>query len=519
MAKRPRIFVNIASYRDTECQHTVRDLFSKAKHPDRVFVGICWQFIPGEDDDCFQVVTRPDQVRVIEVNANESKGVCWARSQVQSLWRGEEFTLQIDSHMRFVEHWDELLLTMIGECDSPKPVISTYPPSYEPPDQLSEPTVSAISASEFDKNGILKFRAHGSPLPEPPPPPQPNHFIAAGLLFGPSSINTDVPYDPYLYFHGEEISLAVRLFTHGYDVFTPNRCIAFHDYTNARGRKRHWDDFEWAHLNALSFNRIRHLLGIAESDDPEVLREMDRYGLGSVRSLAEFERSAKVDFKNRLIDGMSDIERVEAMAPDERSEIAHTFFVNIWRSNGWGHAESRSGSGANLAQTEIIKARLVDAFAFLGAEAVADAGCGEMNWMKTVVDRFRFYFGFDLVGDLVTELRTKHARRHNCFFSKLDIMLDVMPRADVILCRDVLTHYPTCMVRAAFDNFKRSGARYVAATTFTNTENKPDNLIGGWQPMNLMAEPFNLPQPRILLSEDLKGTTKSIGIWAISDLP
>ena len=50
----PRIFVQIASYRDPDCQNTVKDLFEKAAHPERIFVGICWQFIKGEDDDCFR---------------------------------------------------------------------------------------------------------------------------------------------------------------------------------------------------------------------------------------------------------------------------------------------------------------------------------------------------------------------------------------------------------------------------------------------------------------------------------
>jgi len=90
----PRIFVNIASYRDPECQWTVKDLFDKAEHPERIFVGICWQCVPIEDDDCFRVETRPKQVRFKKFQAKDSRGVGWARHHSQSLWDGEEFTLQ-----------------------------------------------------------------------------------------------------------------------------------------------------------------------------------------------------------------------------------------------------------------------------------------------------------------------------------------------------------------------------------------------------------------------------------------
>ena len=41
----------------------------------------------------------------------------------------------------------------------------------------------------------------------------------------------NVPYDPTLYFLGEEITLAVRAYTHGYDLFHPSETIVWHEYT------------------------------------------------------------------------------------------------------------------------------------------------------------------------------------------------------------------------------------------------------------------------------------------------
>ena len=91
-------------------------MFEKAENPDRVFVGISWQFDLEIDGDCFNVETRPDQVRRLDFHARESRGVCWARAQSQRLWNGEEFTLQSDSHMRFVPAWDRILLEMCEAC-------------------------------------------------------------------------------------------------------------------------------------------------------------------------------------------------------------------------------------------------------------------------------------------------------------------------------------------------------------------------------------------------------------------
>ena len=47
--------------------------------------------------------------RCIKFDAAESRGACWARREAQGVYGGEDFLLQIDSHMRAVEHWDDLL--------------------------------------------------------------------------------------------------------------------------------------------------------------------------------------------------------------------------------------------------------------------------------------------------------------------------------------------------------------------------------------------------------------------------
>jgi Rps23 Pro-64 3,4-dihydroxylase Tpa1-like proline 4-hydroxylase/GT2 family glycosyltransferase/peroxiredoxin len=293
-----RIFVQIASYRDPDCQYTVKDLFEKAAHPERIFVGICWQRVQGEDDHCFQVpYPRPQQVRVLDVDARKSRGVCWARSQTQTLWQGEEFTLQIDSHMRFEPRWDETLLTMWAQCDNPKAVLTCYPPGFTPPDDCKKDFVFGMSAKEFDKHGILLMK--GAPAyktSQLPKKPMQGAFLSGCMYFGSASLIRDVPYDPHLYFFGEEISYGVRLWTHGYDLFHPNQLVVYHDWDRSK-RPTHFSDHrDWSSHNKRAFARVKHLLGTERSSDPKVLDEIDRFGLGTVRSLADYQVYAGVDF-------------------------------------------------------------------------------------------------------------------------------------------------------------------------------------------------------------------------------
>jgi hypothetical protein len=514
----PRIFVNIAAYRDRECQWTVRDLFAKATHPDRIFVGICWQFIAEEDADCFLVETRPEQCRVIRVDARNSLGACWARHKAQSLWQDEDFTLQIDSHMRFVEHWDEKALAMLAACPSGRPVLSSYPAAYTPPDTIDSHLISTIHVECFDPQGIPKQASVGHPPLPAGSPPVPSPFCSAGFLFADSRINVEVPYDPQIYFHGEETALAVRLWTHGWDIFSPSDVLAYHNYNVGPSRPRHWQDQDrWNVLNNRALARLRHLLGIEPTDDPSALADLDRYGLGSVRSLADYERFSGIEFHRQRIDGKTREEIEAASPPDTKRRRNREMFTQIWRDNFWQAEETRSGPGSTLAATSALRPRLLDVFERLSIRSLADAGCGDLNWMALISTRLDLYLGLDIVDGLLSDLRARHGRKRGHFFADLDVMLDDLPPCDAILCRDVLTHFPDYGVHQALARFVASGSRYLIATTHPRGTNDRIDL-GGWQAIDLCAAPYLLPAPDLVVEEGLSGSNKSLGVWKIADL-
>lgn len=298
---RPRIFVQIASYRDPECQWTIKDMFEKATHPERVFAGICWQYIQEEDARCFEVpAPRPENVRISHHDAREARGACWARSITQTLWQGEEYTLQIDSHMRFRKGWDEEMLAMLAQCDSPKPIITTYPVGYEPPNTIHKDCLTYMVAESCNLDfEIVKFR--GVDLYSEPEKPIKGAFCAAGYFFASSEVIREIPYDPVLYFHGEEITLAARLYTHGWDVYHPNKSLIYHYYVREERKHHSLDNLGWAHIKDVANKRVKHLLGIELSQDPEVLKDIERYSMGTVRNLQQFQKYCGVDIVAGII--------------------------------------------------------------------------------------------------------------------------------------------------------------------------------------------------------------------------
>jgi len=129
------IFVSIASYRDSECQKTVRDLIAKARHPERLILGICEQNY-SSDEPCVDTGTMSklqNQIRVHRIAAVDAKGPAYARAIIENeLYSPNEteLFLQIDSHMRFTKHWDLQCIKELQFCPHDKCLLTMYPEEY-----------------------------------------------------------------------------------------------------------------------------------------------------------------------------------------------------------------------------------------------------------------------------------------------------------------------------------------------------------------------------------------------------
>jgi len=216
------------------------------------------------------------------------------------LWSDEDFYLQLDSHHRFVQDWDVKLRDQADRTGSSKPVISTYCQDYatDTGQPLSHAATS-MAASHFTSDGIPMFRAinlaeGGRPRRDP----LRARFVSAHFLFAPGSFATEIEYDPQLYFHGEEISLAMRAYTWGYDLFHPSEAIVFHRYSR-EGRPKHWDDHNdqlidtpWHERDHASRSRVSGLLTKPWTG---------RFGCGPYRTAAQYQAYAGIDFQSRMI--------------------------------------------------------------------------------------------------------------------------------------------------------------------------------------------------------------------------
>ncbi len=300
-ARPGRIFVIIATYADRDCQWTIQDLFARARRPDDITVGVCWQYDPRRDRDCFHLRTRPHQVRSLHVHVNETRGLGWARHMSERLWQGEEYVLQIDGHMRFAEAWDERLLDELAACNSRFPVLTVYPWGFVPPRALYEGPPLRMAALRFHDSGMPGFVAS---LADGAKRPVMHAFWAGGFAFSRADVLREVPQDPHLYFTETEPTHGARLWTHGWDLFGPSENLIWHCYgpDKAANTRSHWtDNADWGRQVTRSVQRALHLLSVRPADDPEATVDLPRFGMGTYRTLADYQQFAGIDFSSRSI--------------------------------------------------------------------------------------------------------------------------------------------------------------------------------------------------------------------------
>ncbi|KGW42108.1 UDP-N-acetylglucosamine-transferase [Burkholderia pseudomallei] len=363
------IFVQIASYRDPQLIPTLVDLIDRASRPEALRIVVCrqhaledtigaffthgfsrWRADTAGEFAVHTLAFRGASIEMIDVPYQQSRGACWARNLIQQRYGNERYTLQLDSHHRFIDGWDQQIVEMLESLRtfSAKPLITAYLPGFTPGCErraLSH-TPLAMTFFRFSPEGVVLFRARDIADWQAMAHPIPARFYSAHFAFADGHFAQTVRHDPHFFFHGEEISLAVRAFTHGYDLYHPHRAIAWHEYTR-RGRPKIWDDHtveakangvvsrHWGELDQRSHERNRALLGIDGASCTGI--DFASYGLGTERTLAEYERYAGLSFAHRgvqqaLIDGAppEPAARVRQSDDEWKSTLKRANEVRVW---------------------------------------------------------------------------------------------------------------------------------------------------------------------------------------------
>ncbi len=256
------VYVQVPAYRDRELSATLLDLYARASRPERLRTCVVWQHAPGEELD---PAVRGLDVEVVAVPYQRSGGCNWARALLQDNWAGEPYTLLIDSHHRFAQGWDDLVVGMYEQLRASgveRPLLTAYLPPYDADDPAVRGGRPFKTYPLARDHGVLT-RLIGYPLalPHTLSAPVPAEFLSLHFVFADGAFNTAVRFDPDIYFFGDEVLTGLRAFTWGYDLFHPHAVVGWHLYDRV-SRVTHWADHDrWYEQQARSLAKLREVFG------------------------------------------------------------------------------------------------------------------------------------------------------------------------------------------------------------------------------------------------------------------
>ena len=187
---------------------------------------------------------------------------------------------------------------------SQKPVISHYPKEIKDYEnrEKNKYSVPRMCKSFFNKRDMISFL--GAEIMDTKKQFYQTPYVAGGMVFSESYFLKELPYDPELpyLFVGEEILHSIRYYTNGWDVFTPDENIIFHEYTRKDKPKIWTDNPSYSDMDA--FEKVKYYIGLV-SDDSKIKdnlkKNLHKYGLGTQRSLQDYYDFAGIDINKKIV--------------------------------------------------------------------------------------------------------------------------------------------------------------------------------------------------------------------------
>jgi len=307
------IFVSIISKSDSQCSITVTNLLRSATNPERIRVAVVDRTnslssryvacdappIPCSSDPDQILCKYNANVDVYEMKMELDAGAMFARHIGQRMYRGEYYALQVgvDAGIVFSDGWDEELIRQLEATDNEMAIISSYLSETKIRDGNrpieAKPERYTICHASYKGDGrerrlehIRSEQVHQTAPPDRTQTPMLHPFWGSELSFSRGHYVLQVPYDPKLCGldeQDEEITMALRAFSNGYDFYTPTQSVIF----RTKGDSNiHNDVVASCKGNAKNKSRKRlySLIGLNNDEDATP----HEYGLGAVRDIAKF---------------------------------------------------------------------------------------------------------------------------------------------------------------------------------------------------------------------------------------
>lgn len=276
----PKILVSMIAYREKFLAESVKDCLEKADNPDDLHFSIVSEQAKPEQHADLSFVP-PNQLTYRRYDLSEYRTIMWSRNKTTDVAINYDYILYTCGHNLYASGWDTLVIDSLKEAEeiSSKAIITSSGPEFE------FDSKGKISYSPRSGRTVNKYRpkipadyvpGYGFPNEHQTTIPKnlsivEDVYMQWSWVFAPKQYVEEVPIDPEMGYHGEEIYLTVVSWARGWRFFATSETLYFHDtYKEYPGESksrmishRPWVDVNqkafWEHSD-LAMRRLNSLL-------------------------------------------------------------------------------------------------------------------------------------------------------------------------------------------------------------------------------------------------------------------
>lgn len=232
-----KILVSMIAYRERYLAESVKSCYENASNPDNLVFSIVSEQSSEELHADLSFIPA-QQLFYEKLDLSVYRGVLWSRHRTTQATDDYDFILYTCGHNRFAPNWD---VNALKSYDLASKLADKALVTYVGPDYTVEADES-ISFRSRENVTTNMYRSRMSPeyipghsfpeltvVPETPEGLIEDRYLQFSWVFAPKQYVKEVPLDPDMNYHGEEIYVSVQSWCRGWRFFASPVVTYYHD--------------------------------------------------------------------------------------------------------------------------------------------------------------------------------------------------------------------------------------------------------------------------------------------------
>lgn len=252
------------AYREKYLAESVKSCYEEAANPENlIFSIVSEQYSENLHADLSFIPSK--QLIYKKLDLSEYRGVLWSRNETTKVNVDYDYILYTCGHNRFAPNWDMEAIKAYKNAKmlASKPLITFIGPDYlvKEDGKISIESKEGVIVNMYRPN-FSKEYVPGYSFPDFAPVPSTDgslveeRYLQFSWVFAPKSFVDEVPLDPDMSYHGEEIYVSVQSWCRGWRFFASPVVMYYHDtYKEYPGEEhsRMTTHRPWSDINKESF--------------------------------------------------------------------------------------------------------------------------------------------------------------------------------------------------------------------------------------------------------------------------